>query len=61
MWFELIENGDVKKIEVNGNSLRIETEDGLTYQSYKETSLTEELANLGLSGEQIRQANANSG
>ena len=55
---ELIENDDVKKIEVNGNSLRIEANDGKIYQSYKETSLTEELANLGLSGEQIRQANA---
>lgn len=54
----LIEDDQVKKIEVNGNSLVVEAKDGVVYQSYKETSLTEELANLGLSGDQIRQANA---
>lgn len=55
---KLIEDDQVKKIEVSGNSLKVEAKDGVIYQSYKEASLSDELANLGLSGEQIRQANA---
>ncbi|MFT5195285.1 MAG: cell division protease FtsH [Cellvibrionaceae bacterium] len=53
-----IEEDQVQKIEINGNSLTIELANGTTHQSYKEGTLTEELANLGLSSDQIRRANA---
>ncbi len=53
-----IEEDQVKKIEVNGNSLNVELQDGKIYQSYKEgASITEELSLLGLSSDQIRDAN----
>ncbi|MEM7033047.1 MAG: ATP-dependent zinc metalloprotease FtsH [Chloroflexota bacterium] len=55
---EKLEADEVRQIEVNGNSLTIQVEDGSEYQSYKEGSLSEELANLGLSSEEIRRANA---
>lgn len=55
---EFIENDQVKTIEVSGNSLEVELEDGKVYTSYKEGTLVEELEALGVSAEQIREANA---
>ncbi len=56
---ELIEDDQVKEIEVNGNSLTVEIQDGKVYQSYKEGPLVEELSTLGVTPEDIRTANVN--
>ncbi len=57
---ELIEEDQVKEIEVNGNALTVEIQDGKVYQSYKEgPSLIEELSLLGITSEDIRSANVN--
>lgn len=56
---EKMKAGQVERIEIRGNNLKIITKDGQELQSYKEAieSVNEVLANYGLSAEELRLAN----
>jgi len=51
-----INAGEVSKIEVTGDNLKITSKDGTIYSSQKETnsSLIETLTNLGINSEQLQ-------